>query len=523
MAGNKRNVFLDFIVNDRQARQGLQGVATEAGKTQSRFQQLSGGAKALVGGFAALAATKIIGFLGDAAAAAAEDQKAQELLALAVQNSTSATDADIEKMEEWIKKTSLATGVADDELRPALAELARTTGDLETAQETLGVAMDIAAAKGIPLETVTKAIGKAALGNIGALGRLGVATKDAEGKTMTFEDTLAEAARTMGGATATAADTAAGKMKILQVRMDEAKESIGNALIPILADLAQQGSDTMKVMEFLGEKIGDLLPVSEGFGSKIMDWIGPLAISGQLMEIAAGKVDELTAAAEEAEHPVQALKDNFRYMADETAAATTALQDFESEVRSQMDPMFNLIKKTNDLADAQTDVAEARDEYGDGSPEHLEALRKEAEAFYGLKAAQLEADGTVSREQYEANLRAMGTKTSHEIDLMMAEFDRLDGRIIDTTINVNLKGRGASTWSDSLKGVKAAGGPVSAGGAYLVGEKGPEVLQMGSQGGNIIPNNKLSGGGGATTNITIHATDLSTRTLKELQEMARRR
>ena len=49
---------------------------------------------------------------------------------------------------------------------------------------------------------------------------------------------------------------------------------------------------------------------------------------------------------------------------------------------------------------------------------------------------------------------------------------------------------------------KAVGGPVSAGGSYLVGERGPEILQMGSRGGNIIPNNKM--GGGTVNNITVN-------------------
>jgi len=49
---------------------------------------------------------------------------------------------------------------------------------------------------------------------------------------------------------------------------------------------------------------------------------------------------------------------------------------------------------------------------------------------------------------------------------------------------------------------RAAGGPVSAGGAYVVGERGPEILQMGSRGGNIIPNNKI--GGGTVNNITVN-------------------
>jgi hypothetical protein len=47
---------------------------------------------------------------------------------------------------------------------------------------------------------------------------------------------------------------------------------------------------------------------------------------------------------------------------------------------------------------------------------------------------------------------------------------------------------------------KARGGPVMPGGTYLVGEEGPELLQMGGSGGNIVPNGSI-GGGQVTYNI----------------------
>jgi hypothetical protein len=47
---------------------------------------------------------------------------------------------------------------------------------------------------------------------------------------------------------------------------------------------------------------------------------------------------------------------------------------------------------------------------------------------------------------------------------------------------------------------KAKGGPVMPGGTYLVGEEGPELLQMGGSGGNIVPNGQM-GGGQVTYNI----------------------
>lgn len=40
-------------------------------------------------------------------------------------------------------------------------------------------------------------------------------------------------------------------------------------------------------------------------------------------------------------------------------------------------------------------------------------------------------------------------------------------------------------------GARAAGGPVSAGKAYLVGERGPELLRMGGQSGTIVPNHAI--------------------------------
>jgi len=46
-----------------------------------------------------------------------------------------------------------------------------------------------------------------------------------------------------------------------------------------------------------------------------------------------------------------------------------------------------------------------------------------------------------------------------------------------------------------ISGGRAGGGPVAAGKAYLVGERGPEVLRMGNSAGTVVPNHALAGGG----------------------------
>jgi len=170
----------------------------------------------------------------DGVKAAIEDEKAQTQLALALENATGATTAQIAATEQSILKMSLATGVADDDLRPALGRLARSTGDITTAQGLLATALDISAATGKPVETISNALGKAYDGNTAALGKLGIGLSAAELKTMSFEQVQGRLSDLFGGAAAANADTYSGRIARMKVAFDEAKETIGFALLPIL-------------------------------------------------------------------------------------------------------------------------------------------------------------------------------------------------------------------------------------------------------------------------------------------------
>jgi hypothetical protein len=184
---------------------------------------------------AAGAAAIAIGIEGVKAAIA--DEKAQTQLALALENATGATQAQIKATEDSILQMSLATGVADDELRPALGRLVRSTGDITKAQDLLSTALDISAATGKPVEAVANSLAKAYDGNTAALGKLGVGLSNAELKTMSFEEVQGRLSELFGGAAARNADTYAGQIARVQVAFDEAKETIGVALLPILKTL----------------------------------------------------------------------------------------------------------------------------------------------------------------------------------------------------------------------------------------------------------------------------------------------
>ena len=188
----------------------------------------------------------------DGVKAAIEDEKAQTQLALALENATGATKQQIAATEQSILQMSLASGVADDQLRPALARLVRSTGDITQAQDLLTTALDVSTATGKPLETVANALGKAYDGNTAALGKLGIGLSSAELKTMNFTQVQSKLTDLFGGAAARNADTYAGRIARMQVAFDEAKETIGFALLPILE----------KVINFINQ---NALPVINAF------------------------------------------------------------------------------------------------------------------------------------------------------------------------------------------------------------------------------------------------------------------
>ena len=175
----------------------------------------------------------------DSVNAAIADEKAQTQLATAITAATGATNANITAVESQILKLSLATGVADDQLRPALGRLVLSTNDTQAATALLNTALDISAATGKPLETVTNALAKAYDGNTTSLAKLGVGYGAAELKGKDFNTVVGELNTQFGGAAATAAETYQGKIDRVKVALDEAKESLGVALLPIVEKFSE--------------------------------------------------------------------------------------------------------------------------------------------------------------------------------------------------------------------------------------------------------------------------------------------
>jgi len=188
------------------------------------FGKIAGAAFLAAGAAAAAYAGKLA---IDGVKAAIEDEAAQLRLATSLRNVTGATDAQIKATEAYVLKTSLATGVTDDVLRPSLDRLVRSTKDVEEAQKLQTIALDIAAGTGKDLGSVTEALGKAYDGNFGALKRIGVSMDENIIKSKDFDAATLVLSETFGGQAATQAETFEGKMTRLSVAFDEAKETVG--------------------------------------------------------------------------------------------------------------------------------------------------------------------------------------------------------------------------------------------------------------------------------------------------------
>lgn len=238
------------------------------------FQQLEGvGAKsAFAIKKAALPAAAAIGglavALGDATKAAMEDAAAQSQLEGVIRRSSLATEDQIAANEDFISSLSKVTATADDELRPALATLVQSTGSLEYGQELLAQALDISASTGNDLTTVTDALSKAYNGNMKGLKALDASLIPMIADGASFDDVMKSLAYTTGGAATDAANTAAGQMKNLSIQLGEAKESIGAALLPVVAaiipyfvDFATWLQENTKLVLIIAGVIGGLAAV----------------------------------------------------------------------------------------------------------------------------------------------------------------------------------------------------------------------------------------------------------------------
>jgi len=177
-------------------------------------------------------------FAISAVKAAAEDEKARKSLEQTIRANTRATDEQIKAIDTYIDRQSIATATTDDVLRPALSRLIRSTNDVSKAQDLLNLAQEISVANTIPLEKVTNALGKSFDGQNTALGKLNLGIDATILKNKSHEEIMQILKGTYKGFIENEATNAEFKFRQLTIALDQTKEKIGFALLPIFVKFA---------------------------------------------------------------------------------------------------------------------------------------------------------------------------------------------------------------------------------------------------------------------------------------------
>jgi hypothetical protein len=233
MAGIPK-VKITFDADLDELKKGVKSATTEV---QSFGDRAAAFGKKAALAFAAAGAA-FTAFAISAVKAAAQDQAAQQKLADTIKATTNATASQIAGIDRYITKTSIAAAVTDDQIRPALARLARSTGDVEESQDLLALALDLSAASGKSLETVTNALAKSHEGSNTALKKLGLGLDENYLKTASNEQIVKDLTKTYGNFSENQAKTAEARFRSMSIAINESKEAIGAALLPVAEKLA---------------------------------------------------------------------------------------------------------------------------------------------------------------------------------------------------------------------------------------------------------------------------------------------
>ena len=522
---NATDLMVRLYGHDVSASKALKDVGKESETVSGKLKNLG---KVAAVGFAAAGAAAVA-FGASAVKAAIEDEKSQKSLAKTLQNTVHATKNQIAASETFISKLQLTYGVADDKLRPAFATLTRATKDLGESQNLTNLALDISASTGKDLETVSLALAKAHNGNIGALTRLGIPLDKNIIKTKDFNGATEALAKTFGGAAKANAETFSGKMAILQQHLNEAKEQIGTALLPILTKMAdyivknvvpniQAFVDGLTGKDSVNDAAGKATQGMHDFGEKVRDVVKFIADHKNVFETLAKVVAAV-------------------FIGSKAYAAAKLMV-------SGLGLLKTAFAETTLIA-ATTAEAEAAATGGASVLAATPAMIALA-AFFGTAMWAFKGDGKATKTQIAQGkaAAAAGAQQQKERGHQLGGAGSYSGGGVPSVApETYMYYRTPYTWDATNKtwrnpmGVAvsappgapthhASGGAVAAGTQIMVGENGPELFTP-TSGGSITPHN-LVGGSGMSVHIhvagsVIHEKDLAVTVRDNIAQLMRRR
>ena len=536
------------MANDLRFRASIKDdVSNPLERIKDKFGQIQkAGAKpflqglAIGGGIAAFnalggAIQSVTGYLGDSIAAAREEQVGISKLDASLKANIAGYDGNRDAIEKVISSRE-KLAFSDGEQRDSLAVLLARTKDVNQALGLQRQAMDLARLKGIDLATASDVVGKVFSGNVGILARYGIAVR----KGSTATEALGQISKAAAGQAEAFADTAEGSMQSASIALENLSEEIGTALLPVMKALAMFVRDEVvpaltDVVKWFKENES----VTRAFGMAISSIVnGPFKTSaneiGNIMDEEKAKV--IAAAAEGAEAWDTGSERIAGYARETGKAFVDVGDDARDAKRTVADALRGIVsaaKRTrddlntigSDTADVLFDPLIAKAELAANKREQAEARAtiaskkstREQVRDARTRLTELQKDafklqveligwGKMNKKEQASFLADLKTKWKTSTGDAKAQIKLLIDYIngLNTASRVNIKVSGGSGNSGITNKARAGGGPVNAGGTYLVGENGPEILRMGgSSNGMISPSVGSSSGGGVSLTINV--------------------
>jgi FtsZ-binding cell division protein ZapB len=453
--------------------------------------------------------------LGDSIKAAADEETSLAKLDTAIRANVRGWDGNRGAIEKVIAER-LKLGFSDDEQRDSLSLLVAKTGDVTEALDIQRAAMDLARLKGIGLAEASKAIALGMSGSGRALKELGINVAEMTDKTQVLGAIQEKA----GGQAKAYSETTSGAMLSMQVAIDEASEAIGEKFLPIMKDVAFFVRDNViPAVEVLSSTIGFLGDIANPAGAqmdamrqKMADEAAAADAAGKAVATAALTWDTMSEKSAAAREPMRLAREGIVGINDAAIFTVVEVRKLEQSFRdaaqtardNKLDEAWDIRNLPLKIRIAKEDIRLAQKELEDAKTNEQKLA-----AELRLSNARQELESLVNQagdfeDKYGAKGLALGRALGSKLYGQVVAWNLLTkaelAALGDVEVDVRFGGGGGKDAKP-----KAAGGPVNRGGAYIVGERGPELFVPGSS-GTIIPNGGGGGGspaGGGTVNLNV--------------------
>jgi len=533
----ERTTTLAVILKDG-ASKGMRELNKTARTLEKTAGKLNAPFAAAAKGFAIAAGAAVVvgGAMFAAAKAAAEEDASIARLNAAISANTKITEAQSKEMDAAVEaRQNLA--FSDDALRDSLSRLVPRTKDVSKAIELQAIAMDFARLRGVDLSTASDLVGKVFSGNTSILSRYGFTVE----KGTTATQALAMIQKAAAGQAEAYGQTTQGALESIQIAIDNTVEDIGRVVLPILAEVLTTFRDEImprvkefgiafanaftkaieKLRPFITTMVTQVLPAVIAVGSAIIGTlVKALTEVGKFIGDNIGLVLTLVGAYTAFTIVVNIAAIAVRAYATVMALANLTMKNFggpivvaialiaalvagliiaynsSEEFRNVVNAIFKAIQPVlKVLADLGlligTTIVRA---FGLAVSVVSELAKVLWDDGNGPLAVALNAIGKV--------FEIITTPIRFFIGLVEGAI-----RVVQTLLNLanNLPFIGgflpkSTPQSKPIGGTRAAGGPVTGGQQYMVGEQGPELF-VPNQSGSIVPNNALGG----QINVTVQA------------------